>query len=135
MAISSPFSEVSWVRRDLPSITNEDFSDSEIEQAIKDGDKCVVDDLSKYIDFTEITSVPEAVKRLSHYKACELVLLRVINNPAIVSDENSLVNYWSRLYRELLEDIRKGKIKLLDSDKEEYEPDEVTRSSTLGRII
>jgi len=135
MAVSSPFSDVAWVRRDLPSITVEDFSNTDIEKAIEDADKEVMDDLNKIIDFSEISSVPEAVKRLSHFKACELTLLRVINNAAVISDENSLVRYWNKKYEDLLKAIRNNEIRLLDSSGEEYEADEVTRDQRVGRII
>jgi len=132
--VSSPFSDVEWVRTDLPSITVDDFSDADILRAIQDGDRDVIDDLAGMIDWGEITSIPLAVKRLSHYKACELTLLRVINSAAVVSQENNLVTYWENKYNKLLQAIRKGEVLLLDSSYDEYEPDEVTKS-VLGRII
>ena len=135
MSVSSPFSTTDWVRRDLPSITVDDFSNDDITKAIGDGDKAVVDDLNKMIDFSVIDTIPEAVKRLSHYKACELVLLRVINNAGVISDENSLVNYWNKKYRDLLNDIRSEDVRLLDSSYDEYEADEVTKTQRVGNII
>jgi hypothetical protein len=136
MAVSPPFSDVAWVRRDLPSVESEDYSNTQIERAIEDGDKEVVDDLNNYVDWSLLDTVPEAVKRLSHYKACELVLLRVINNAAAISDENSLVNYWHNHYERLLKDIRAQAVRLLDDSHEEINPDEHTkRDVRIGRII
>lgn len=134
MALPTIFSDVDWVRTDLPSVTTDDFSNTQITTAIRDGDKEIKDDLNKMIDFEKLSSVPEAMKRMSHYKACEIVLLRVVNNPAIVEDENSLMNYWKGKYDKLLKDIRDGKVALKDSSHDEYEADEVVQPR-LGRII
>ncbi len=135
MAITSPFSDVAWVRKDLPSIEVEDFSNIEVTEAIKDGDKELISDLNSLIDFSEISSVPAAIGRLSHYKACEIVLIRVINNPAVVAEENSLANYWEKKYDKLKKAIYKGEVRLLDSSHDEYEADEVIRTDPLGRIV
>lgn len=134
MSVLPPFSDEKWVRHDLPSITTDDFSIREIEDTIKDGDEEVISDLSTHVDFGELTTTPPVIKRLSHYKACELVLVRVINNPAVVTEENNLVSYWEGKYEKLLKKIYNGKVKILDSSYDELDPDEVTKP-IVGRIV
>jgi len=134
MSVSSPFSDVEWVYRDLPSITVDDFSRDDVERAITDADKDVVDDLSGVVDFGELTEVPRTIKRLSHYKACEITLLRVINSAAVVAGENALVKYWADQYEKLMSKITKGKIIIKDSNYDEYSADQVTKPP-VGRVL
>lgn len=134
--LSSPFSDVEWIRRDIPSITEDDMEDSDVNQAIEDGDLEIKDDFSSMIDWTVIETLPEAIRRLSHYKACELVLLRAISTAAVVAEENSLVKYWADKYNNLKKDIFSGKIKLISTTGADIAEDEVTRKfPPIGRII
>jgi hypothetical protein len=136
ISIERPFSDVDWVRRDLPSVSSDDRSDAEVRDDIEDGDREVMDDLNNYVDLAEIETVPEAMKRLSHYKACELVLLRVINDAAVVDEENNLVAYWAKKYDKLLKDVRSGEVRLLDDAGEPLEPDEHPKADVrIGRIV
>lgn len=138
MAIVAPFSDVEWIRRDLPSITEEDMRDDDVLKAIEDGDLCVKDDLSGMVDWTTLSTLPEAIRRLSHYKACELVVLRVISNAAVITQENALVTYWSTQYENLKKNIYTGKVRLISSTGTalDEEGEGVTRTyPPIGRVI
>jgi hypothetical protein len=111
---------------------------------IQDADNELKDDLSKYLDWTDVlalTYVPRVINRLSQYKACELTVARQWLSPTNTlggeseDTQNYGYQYWINKYDLLLDQIKRGDIEVLDSNNDAFTTSIGKVNLGLGRII
>jgi hypothetical protein len=136
------------LKRDIPALRDSDITNAQLQRNIDDAKEIVYDDLSKWVDWSEIEaldSVPRVINRLSRYKSAELTIVRSwqhdtdivvpgVPEPEGVGEISAVVNYFSGEYHKLLGQIRGGDILILDDSNEELEYD-AFRKPGLGRVI
>ena len=137
-------STLEQLKKNLPILKDTDISDSDLTGSIVDADEVIYDDLSKYVDWDEVealTVVPRVINRLSQYQTVLILIVRQFHNDETMLDaggveeeKNSVYSYYHERYKNLMEQIETGAIKLLDDDNEELAPD-VARAPGLGRVI
>lgn len=99
------------------------ISSDDMKQAIDDAGKVARVDLSTQIDFTTVNQIdgvpptPDAINLLTLYKTCEFCLV-IIHGAQRSVETITDVMYWMKKYKELLEAINEGSVKVTDANGE-----------------
>ena len=94
------------------------MADAGVELIIDQADNIIESDLSKVIDFDEVTALddlttPNYINLLSQYKTAERCLVSKFGAKRLV-EEQSDRQYWETEYNDLIEDIIDGTVDIAD---------------------
>jgi len=108
------YSTVTQIRNNDSKLNDTDrISDAVITDRISIADKHVETDLSNIINFSAIVVTPDFINLLSQYKATEMSLVYLYGAIRKASEKDDIV-YWSEAYNNMLDDIKSGRIELVD---------------------
>jgi hypothetical protein len=106
------YSTTAQLRNNCQNLTTAVISDVQVLTRIAMADNTIETDLSKVADFTLMpVTIIDTINLLSQYKTAELSLVYAYSAKRL-KDSESDINYWKKLYDDLIAKILAGEISL-----------------------